>query len=165
MLSPDYIVGLTDGEGSFNIALRQRPAKSKLLNYKVECHYYIKMIESELPLLKEVCKFMGCGRIYFQKEKRKNHHNCYRFEVSALQPIREKVIPFFKRHKLQSPNKKKDFEIFCRLVKMAQDKKHLNENGWRKIQKLKAEMHSNTGKLHIRTRPVLETCSPGGNGK
>lgn len=165
MLSPDYIIGLTDGEGSFNICLRRRPAKSKPWNYKVECHYYIKMIESELPLLKEVCRAMGCGEIYFQKEKRKNHHNCYRFEVTGLKHIREKIIPFFKMHKLQSPNKRKDFGLFCRIVRMAEAKEHLKGNGWKKMQKLKGEMHNYTGKLHIRTRPVLEICTPGGNGK
>jgi len=149
MLSPEYIVGLTDGEGSFNVYLRQRPAKSKPCNYNVACHYYIKMIESELPLLKEVCRFMDCGKVYFQKEKRKNHHDCYRFEVSGLKQIREKVIPFFKRYKLQTPNKKRDFELFCQIVSMVEAKKHLNKNGWKKIQKLKEKMHNNTGKLHI----------------
>jgi hypothetical protein len=165
MLSPDYIVGITDGEGSFNICLRQRPTKSKAWNHKVECHYYIKMVKSEYPLLEEIRKTIGCGQLYFQKEKRKNHQDCYRFEVTGLKQIRERIIPFFQRHKLQSPNKRKDFELFCQIVGMAERKEHLSESGWLKMQKLKEAMHNNTGKLHIRARPVLETCTPGGNEK
>lgn len=58
MLSPDYIVGLTDGEGSFSIFLHPPRGKrgENTKYYRVEYHYYLKLREDELPLLQEVKK-------------------------------------------------------------------------------------------------------------
>ena len=53
-LSADYIVGLTDGEGSFTIYLNPPNKRHGSVNYRVQCRYYIKMREDELPLLEKV---------------------------------------------------------------------------------------------------------------
>ena len=71
MLSRDYIVGLVDGEGSFTVYLRKQGKYRK-----VELHFYLKMRKDELPLLKKVKKFFGCGYISLQKDRRKNHSDC-----------------------------------------------------------------------------------------
>lgn len=57
MLSEDYIVGLTDGEGSFSVTLYSPKRYPQRRHYSVRCHYYIKLREDELPLLKEVKEF------------------------------------------------------------------------------------------------------------
>jgi hypothetical protein len=141
MLSAHYIVGLTDGEGSFNIVLRVRPAKSKPINYKVECHYYLKLVEDDLPLLKKVKESFGCGAIYTARDKRARHRNCYRFEISNLKDITEKVIPLFKKYPLQSVKRKRDFDLFCIIVGKVKTKQHLTERGWKEIEQLKGRMH------------------------
>src|SRR3989344_9151756 len=109
MLSPDYIVGLTDGEGSFCVFLR-KPEKSTW-NTRVECHFYIKMRDDELPLLEKVKDFFRCGRISFKKEYRENQKNNYRYQVSNLKDHANVIIPFFRKQKLLSTPRKKDFDI------------------------------------------------------
>ena len=141
ILSADYIVGLTDGEGSFTVFIESPNKKYHLVNSRVQCRYYIKMREDELPLLEKVQKFWGCGKIYFQREYRKNQRNNYRFEIFNYELLHLVVVPFFKKHPLES-KRIKDFRIFCEILRLARAKAHLTAKGLKKIQKLKAEMHA-----------------------
>src|SRR3989344_7535403 len=141
MLSADYIVGLTDGEGSFTVFLNPPNKKYGSVHYRIQCRYYIKMREDELPLLEKVQKFWGCGKIYFQREYRKNQRNNYRFEIFNYELLNSVVVPFFKKHSLES-KRIKDFEIFCEILKLARAKAHRTAKGLKKIQKLKAGMHA-----------------------
>jgi len=141
MLSADYIVGLTDGEGSFTVYLRPPGGSRGGKNYKIECHYYVKLREEDFGLLLKVKKFFGCGNVYFQRDPRINHTDCYRYEVSNFQKISEVIIPFFRSHQLESGIRMKDFKLFCKIVDMVKRKKHLTKDGLIKIEKLKSQMH------------------------
>ncbi len=141
MLSKDYIVGLTDGEGSFTFYVRPPSKKYQAKSWRIECHFYIKMREDELPLLKEVHHFFGCGRISFQRDKRLNHRNCYRFEVSDLDSLALVVIPFFKENHLYSVNRKNDFKAFCKAIDLVRKKAQQNKSGLREVLRLKRQMH------------------------
>ena len=139
MLKPDYVVGLVDGEGSFSVFLRK--PKKATWNTRVECHFYIKMREDDLPLLKKVQKFFGCGSIFFQKEYRRNQRDNFRYQISDRAALKNIIIPFFKTHPLQS-KRIHDFKIFCEIVKLTLDGMHKTEAGIRHIAKLKAKMHA-----------------------
>ena len=145
MLSPDYIIGLTDGEGSFTVYLHppRKIGRYTTKHYRIECHYYIKLREDELPLLKKVKRFFNCGNIYLQKDKRLNHRNCYRFEISSYQKIAEVVIPFFLKHPLYGVNRKNDFRFFYKIFKIARDrnKKSLTKKEVKMVKELKSQMH------------------------
>jgi len=79
-----------------------------------------------------------------QKDKRLNHRNCYRFEISSLQKIAEVVIPFFQKHRLRSVNRINDFNLFCRIFEILRNKnrRSLTKKELEKIRKLKSQMHS-----------------------
>ena len=141
-LNPNYIVGLTDGEGSFTVYVKN-PDSSKQVKRrtKVEPRFYIKLIEKDKDILMKLKKYFGCGNVYFQKDSRINHQDCYRYEVANRKHLVEIIIPFFKRNTLKLRSKYGDFEIFCRIMKMVQNKDHLQEAGLRKIYKLKQKMH------------------------
>lgn len=141
VLSDDYIVGLTDGEGSFTVFLRPPSKKDGSVHYRVLCRYYIKLREDDLPLLKKVQSFWGCGKIYFQREYRPNQRNGYRFEIFDWDTLKKKVIPFFNKHPLQS-KRVKDFKFFCKILNLAVRKAHHTEKGIARIQQLKSQMHA-----------------------
>ena len=140
MLSEDYIVGLTDGEGSFTAYIRPPDKGYEARNYRIECHYYIKLREDDLPLLKKVKQFFPCGRISFQKDNRLNHRDCYRFEVTNLKGLKEVIIPFFQQHSLQS-KRIRDFNLFCNIVEAVSKKEQQSKRGLKKIQQWKSQMH------------------------
>lgn len=155
MLSADYIVGLTDGEGSFTAYLRAPKKKHGAKSYRIECHYYIKLREDDLPLLEKVKEFFGIGRVVFQRERRENHHHTYRYEVTNLHDLQQKIIPFFKRHALES-KRIKDFELFVKIVHATVEKDHHIRKGLRNIRRWKSQMHRylgspNTGKPFVRS--------------
>jgi hypothetical protein len=141
-LNSEYVTGLVDGEGSFTVYVRdpdiQKPVARRVV---VEPKFYIKLIERDKDILYALKDFFGCGSVYFQKDTRPNHQNCYRFEVFRWEDLQTKIIPFFKKHSPKFVSKKHDFEVFCEMMELLSKKKHLTEAGLRKLFKLKQQMH------------------------
>lgn len=115
------------------------------------------MKEDDLPLLLSIRDFFNCGTVQSQPDKRPNHTNCYRYAVSSNKDVYEKIVPFFKTHKLKS-SKIKDFILFSKISEMIHNGVHLNENGLEKIRAIKMQMN-------FGTRRVREIRSHGGNAK
>ena len=155
MLSADYLVGLTDGEGCFYVHVRARQSNSP--QPRVDTHFYIKLHEGEKDLLEKVKEAFGCGAVYVQKETRSNHSQCYRFEINAKRDIYNVVIPFFEKHPLQS-RKQKSFEIFKGIAFRVKNREHKTPEGFRTIQELKRQI--NIGTLRMR-----EIRTSGGNAE
>lgn len=141
-LCAEYIVGLVDGEGSFTVYVKDPDSfKQVKRRTKVEPRFYLKLIERDRNILYELKKFFGCGNVYFQGDKRTNHQDCYRFEVTSRDDLQSIIIPFFRKNSLMLRSKRYDFEIFCQILEMVTDKKHLTESGLRNIYNLKQKMH------------------------
>ncbi|OGZ04624.1 MAG: hypothetical protein A2648_00805 [Candidatus Lloydbacteria bacterium RIFCSPHIGHO2_01_FULL_41_20] len=141
-LNPDYIVGLVDGEGSFTVYIRDpKLPRSNARRVTVEPKFYVKLIDKDKEILYQLQKFFGCGSVYFQKDNRPNHQNCYRYEVYNRNDLLKIIIPFFKKNKLKFVSKKNDFNIFCRMMKMIAKNDHLNYKGLRLLFDLKQLMH------------------------
>jgi hypothetical protein len=140
-LNPDYIVGLADGEGSFTVYIRNPELPIKNRRVTVEPKFYIKLIEKDKEILKRLQNYFGCGSIYFQKDLRPNHQNCYRYEVYNRDDLTKIIIPFFKKHELQFVSKRNDFDLFCKMMEMIINKDHLTDKGLRSLFQLKQLMH------------------------
>ena len=142
MLTKDYIVGLVDGEGSFTVYVRNPKIQSIVKRrVKVEPRFYIKLIETDKHILYELKSYFKCGNVYFQKDKRKNHQNCYRYEVANRADLMHIIIPFFRKNKLHLLSRKKDFQIFCRMMASIYNGDHLTSEGLYNLFRLKQKMH------------------------
>ena len=142
MISKDYVIGLVDGEGSFTAYIRNPSILKKVARrVRAEPRFYLKLIEIDRSVLEDLKKFFGCGNVYFQKDNRKNHRHCYRFEVANRKDLTEKIIPFFKENQLRFPSKKKDFRIFCDLMERINKGEHLTPDGLNNLYKIKQKMH------------------------
>lgn len=141
-LSNEYIVGLVDGEGSFTAFVRNiNESTERIRRTRIEPRFYVKLIEEDKHILIALKKHFGCGSVYFQRDKRKNHQDCYRFEVFNRKDLNEKIIPFFKKNQLLFSSKKRDFKIFCKLMDQINKGVHLSNAGLEKILRLKSKMH------------------------
>ena len=138
-VSKDYIVGLTDGEGCFYVNVSKTNAYKA--GFRVQLHFHLKLQEIDQDLLWKICNSLQCGNVYFQKEKRKNHSQCYRFTVSSKKDIFSKIIPFFKENPLQTKSKKASFDIFCQIADLVENDVHLTVKGIDKIRSLKSKMN------------------------
>lgn len=141
-LSPDYVVGLVDGEGSFTIYVRNPDIEKKVTRrVVVEPKFYIKLIERDREILESLRDFFRCGSIYFQKDNRPNHQHCYRYEVFRWDELQSIIIPFFKQHQLKFASKRHDFEVFCSMMSLLSQGEHRTDEGLRELFKLKQQMH------------------------
>ncbi|PIR41123.1 MAG: endonuclease [Candidatus Yanofskybacteria bacterium CG10_big_fil_rev_8_21_14_0_10_46_23] len=142
MIDPNYIVGLVDGEGSFTSYVRDlKRSKEVKRRNRIEPKFYLTLIERDKEILYRLKKYFGCGNVYFQKDSRLNHQNCYRYEVGRREDLNQKIIPFFKKHRLKLKSKSKDFSLFCEIMKMISRGEHLGDEGLEKILKIKQSMH------------------------
>ena len=141
-LSADYITGLVDGEGSFTFYIRDPKDNSyRKRRVKAEPRFYLKLVEKDKRILYQLKNYFGCGNVYFQKDKRPNHQNCYRYEVASRKDLDEIIIPFFKKNKLKFYSKQNDFSLFCKLMDMLRSRNHLMQGGLQKMYLIKAKMH------------------------
>jgi hypothetical protein len=143
ILSADYVVGLTDGEGCFYVNIWKSSAYRA--GAGVQVHFHIKLSERDRELLEAVRETFGCGAVYYQKETRVNHTQCYRYTVHSQRDIIGVVIPFFQQYPLQLPSKRSSFKIFCQIVNLVEQKRHLTKEGIEEIRKLKAMMNQRVG--------------------
>ena len=155
MVSADYIVGLTDGEGCFYVNVRNR---NPSWNPKIETHFYIKLRADNKDLLDEILQFFDCGAVYLQKDNRPNHSICYRFEINSQNDITSVLIPFFDKHQLRG-NKRQDFEIFRKIALAVKCGEHKTDQGYQNIINLKQQMQNH------RTRWMRENRSSSGDAK
>ncbi len=141
-LTPEYIVGLVDGEGSFTVYVRNPldtlPRKRRVT---VEPRFYVKLTEEDKPILDALKKHFKCGNVYFQGDSRPNHKDCYRYEVANRNELESTIIPFFLKNQLLFPSKARDFKIFCKMMKIILQKLHLTPEEYNQLWQLKKTMH------------------------
>lgn len=137
MLDSSYVVGLVDGEGSFTFRLNANPKRRN----RMEPRFYIKLQDRDKSLLDELRQFFGCGKVYFQRDVRPNHRNCYRFEVGNRYDLLNRIVPFFKENFLKAPTKHSDFERFCEAMELYARGDHLTKDGMIRLQEIKSKMH------------------------
>jgi hypothetical protein len=154
-LSPEYLVGLTDGEGCFYT--RVRPVRSKTQYHSVELHFYIKLKGDHLKLLEKVRDTFGCGAVYRQAESRETHSECYRFEINSRKDIEEVLIPLFDKYPLQGP-KQESYAIFKKIARIVFSQRHRSRGWMNEVEELKK-------KMNLGARRVWKIRSLGGNVK
>lgn len=141
MLNANYIIGLIDGEGSFTAYVNHGQNPDRKRRVRVEPKFYIKLTEKDKKILYQLKKYFCCGHVYFQKDSRPNHKDCYRYEVGNRDNLQKIIIPFFKKNQLRLVTKKRDFTVFCEIMEMIKKNQHLTSSGLEKLYKLKQKMH------------------------
>ncbi|MFC1625728.1 LAGLIDADG family homing endonuclease [Patescibacteria group bacterium] len=138
MLTPDYIVGLTEGEGCFLVCLRK--------DNRIELRFFIAQAIGNKPLLKQVKEFFKVGSVY-QKSNVSGKLPAYAFEVAKRDDIFQVVIPFFRKNKLRG-YKAKSFSTFAeiaKIVKGRQDKRKLTKEELEYVTKIRSGMNKHYG--------------------
>jgi hypothetical protein len=132
-LNPYYVSGLVDGEGCFCICFSKR----KNNRIEVRLLFEIELREDDLEILERVKSTLECGNIYYLDYARyKKWRPHYKYKVSNIKDITEKIIPFFQKYPLQA-KKKYSFAIFCKAAKLMLTKRHLTVEGIEEIRNLR----------------------------
>jgi len=145
-LSPDWIVGFTDGEGCFHVSINRHPEMS--VGYQVLPEFVIVQHERDLQVLYALKKFFGCGVV------RKNNGDRWCFRIRKLSCI-EKVCGFFSKHPLKT-KKNLDFIKFKRIVQKIKEGKHLTPEGLLEIVEIALQMNTQNREVLLRIKEDLE---------
>lgn len=160
MLTPDYIVGLTDGEGCFLVQIRT--------DFRIVLRYFITQRFDNKELLEKVYGFFKIGYVYRKFQGNDKKKMTFVYEVTKQYDIQQVIIPFFRSFPLQGV-KNKSFENFAciaDIVKNRQDTRKLTTEELKKVWFLKLTMNTLHNELRdISTRLVPEIGSLSGNGK
>jgi hypothetical protein len=143
-----YISGFVDGEGSFNVSLRKksdyRVGWQPVLSFNVS--------QRERTILAIMKRHFGCGIIKRRKD------GLHSYDVTNPKAIQEKIIPFFEKYRFLSANKKKNFSLFKRIVKIMAEKKHLGPKGFKELLEVREELNKGKGRTRKYTlENVLES--------
>lgn len=138
VLTPLYVVGLTEGEGCFFVCLRK--------DFRIELRFFITQAIGNKPLLEKVRDFMKVGIVY-QKSNTKGKLPAYVFEVTKRDDIYKIIIPFFRKYPLLGI-KARSFEAFREIgeiVKGRQDSRKLSSEELKYITNLRLGMNKHYG--------------------
>ena len=127
-----YIAGFVDGEGSFNVSLKKR--KDYNGDWKITASFNVS--QKDRVILAFIKKQLGCGTLRERKD------GVVYYEVTNINALYEKVIPFFKRFRFLSARKKKNFSIFAKIVEKLYKKEHLTREGFEEIIRLREKLNS-----------------------
>lgn len=131
-----YFSGFTDGEGSFNVSLRQRPDHT--MGWQVAPTFNVS--QKELYILAQFKQLLGCGRLQSRPD------GVYYYVVSNPLSLTERVIPFFERFPFLSQRKKKNFAIFKQIIDLMMLKEHLTTVGLQRITELREQLNEGIGR-------------------
>lgn len=133
-INPNWIAGLTSGDGCFHISIRNSPTtkggKSVVLKFHIVQH------SKDIELMEMLISTLGCGRI----ELRLNQSAVY-FVVTNFKDVFEKIIPLFNKYQIKGV-KALDFADFKKVSDLMHNKEHLTGQGLSKIQSIKLNMNS-----------------------
>ena len=134
----NWIVGFTDGEGCFSVAI----IKNSTTRYgkQIFPEFVLTQGAKSLPVLKMVKRFFDCGSIVLNKRYDNHKEYLYRYCIRSIKELNEKVIPFFDDFSLKT-HKQNDFQLFRKIIHMMARKEHLNKRGWNKILNLASKMN------------------------
>ena len=132
-IDPRWIVGFTDGEGTFYIGINKH--KDMKVGFQVLPEFRIVQHKKDIQLLYAIKKFFNCGVV------RVNHEDRYEVRIRDLDCILQKVIPLFEKYKLLT-KKKHDFIRFRKIVLMMKNGEHLTHEGIEKIFKIAEKMNT-----------------------
>lgn len=131
-----YLAGFVDGEGSFNVSLRKKS------DYKVGWQPVLSfnVSQREKTILALMKRHFACGII------KRRRDGLYSYDVTNPKAIQEKIIPFFEKYKFLSANKKRNFSLFRKIVKLMAEKRHLELEGFRKLLRIREKLNQGKGR-------------------
>ena len=131
-LSPNWITGLTDAEGSFIVSVFKRSDSN---NWQISPSFELWLHSKDISILQEFRDFFGLGNI-----NTRINRNVTSFTITKNSDLINVIIPHFCNFPLQT-QKRVDFELWAKIVQCKQDKEHLTHEGLLKILSLKSALN------------------------
>ena len=136
-LDPNWIAGFVSGEGSFQVDIRKN--KTVTIGYQVLLRFSIGQHSRDEELLKSLIIYFDCGKVQKKINKKYNREH-FEFRVEKFGDLYNKIIPFFIKYPIEG-QKILDFQDFCKVANLINDRAHITIEGLNKIRKIKEGMN------------------------
>lgn len=121
-----WIVGFVDGEGTFSVSINRNPTTRT--GFQVFPEFVVTQGAKSLHCLQLIKDYFGCGKIYENRRHDNHNESVYKYVVRANSDLTRKIIPFFERYNLKTA-KMSDFSLFCCIINLMKQGKHLEVDG------------------------------------
>jgi hypothetical protein len=149
-ITPWYVTGFVDGEGSFHIAIYKDPRMKT--GWKVIPEFHVSQRNTSRKVLEELVKFFRCG--YIKLNHRTNPNDVtHVYVVRNRDDLLKRIIPFFWRYELRT-EKAKDFDLFATVVALMDEGQHRTTNGMKRIVNLAYKMNGG-GRYRQRSKEMI----------
>ena len=136
-LSPWYITGFVEGEGTFHVAIYKDSKMKFSLKFIPEFHINQSFLRQETLL--EIKQYFACG--YIKNNHKQNiKDDTLVYVVRKRDDLLNKIIPFFEKYPLLS-DKNKSFVLFKQIVNLLDSGQHSNLAGTKNILNLAYQMN------------------------
>ena len=162
LLHPDYVIGLTDVEGTFLISIRPKPRMKT--GYSIELFFKITLHLRDRGLLEKLQTYFNkIGTITNVKSRKSGSGGQYTtYWVGSIKYL-EIIINHFDKYPLIT-QKWSDYQLFKQAFLLIKDKQHLTPEGLNKIVEIKSvlnkglsdELKSDFPNIVPVSRPVLK---------
>ncbi len=138
-LNPHYVSGFIDGEGSFSISIGKH--KTLKRGFEVRPEFEIELRKDDQEILERILITIGIGRIYDCSYDRYGWFPHAKYKITSIWDLKEYLFPFLDQYPLQA-KKGKSYLLFREIVLMLCEKKHLSDEGFNKIVKLRESLRA-----------------------
>lgn len=128
-----WMQGFITGEGCFFVNIFK--SSHHKLGFQVRVEFELAQHIRDSLLIESIKDYFCCGIVSSYSK------GMVKFKCISFLDISSRIIPFFKEH-FPLGNKRWDFEDFCIVVKLMEDKAHLSKEGLKQIHSVKASMNT-----------------------
>lgn len=138
-LHPQYVAGFIDGEGSFSVSINRHRTLRRGAEVKAE--FEIELRADDREILERIIATIGCGRIYDCSYERYGWYPHAKLKITSSKDIATYLFPLLDRYPLQA-KKREVYKLFRVIVLLMLEKKHLTDEGFKRIQQLRDKMRT-----------------------
>ena len=138
LVTTGWVVGFVDGEGCFSCSIYRNSKMT--LRWQVRPAFDVVQGESSRPVLEDLRRFFGCGKIYRNRRRDNHREDLLRYNVYRFDDLRTRIVPFFRRNPPRT-SKRQNFEKFVRIIELMEQRKHLTIPGVREIAQITETMN------------------------
>lgn len=133
IITPSWLSGFIDGDGSFSIAILPNPIIT--VGFQVQLVFTLTQHFRDLELLKNIAIFLGGGTTYHQVKTNVTH-----LRVRNINIIGDTLLPLLEKYPLHT-KKQHDLADFKRVYNMMKNNEHITLAGLAQIRLIKAGMN------------------------
>ena len=141
-LDPWFVTGLVEGEGCFTVSFSLR--RKLRLGIETRPSFSISLNERDLPLVKSIHAFFGCGAVRYSRADR-----TYKYESRSIEDLYCSIIPHFQKFPLQG-SKANDFRIFAEICGQIRANLHMSREHLKAIIENAYLMNPSGKRRHVR---------------